>query len=380
MFALLAASFLSMVDRAALPPMLTAVASDLSVSIGEVGAALSVYSVTYAVSQLAWSAVSSRIGTVRVLRIALVLGAAFTILTACALDPVMLWVGRALSGLAIGAVVPATLVFVGDRFALARRAHVLANLATAVSLGATAAVVVASVLGPVGAWRWVFIGTAVGELVVAGLLWRISAGPRPASRVPLLRSARRVLADGWALLTFLLVFVEGGLIYGVMSFFPTALHAAGTDAIIAGLVTAVFGVSVIGSSQLVKLVLGRISAPALLFIGGAAATIAFCLVSIVVSIATVLIASVLLGIAWAVGHTQIQNWMTDAVVLDRPVGTALFATSMFTGAAVGAAIGSAAAVAGAYTWFFIGATIAGAAFALTASIGRARYRVRGVVD
>lgn len=380
MFALLAASFLSMVDRAALPPMLTAVASDLSASIGEVGAALAVYSVTYAISQLAWSAVSSRIGTVRVLRIALVLGAAFTILTACALDPMMLWIGRALSGLAIGAVVPATLVFVGDRFALARRAHVLANLATAVSLGATAAVVVASVLGPIGAWRWVFVGTAIGELVVAGLLWRVAAGPRPESRVPLLRSARRVLADGWALLTFVLVFIEGGLIYGVMSFFPAALHGAGTDAIVAGLVTAVFGVSVIGSSQLVKLVLGRIPPAVLLLIGGGAATFAFALVSAVMSVATVLIASVLLGVAWAVGHTQIQNWMSDAVVRDRPVGTALFATSMFTGAAVGAAIGSAAAVAGAYAWFFIGATIAGAVFAIAAWIGRARYQVRGLVD
>ncbi|HWK19253.1 MAG TPA: MFS transporter [Microbacteriaceae bacterium] len=380
MFALLAASFLSMVDRAALPPMLTAVAGDLGTSIGEVGAALSVYSITYAISQLAWSAVSSRIGTVRVLRIALLLGAAFTFLTACALDPVMLWIGRALSGLAIGAVVPATLVFVGDRFALARRAHVLANLATAVSLGATAAVVVASILGPVGAWRWVFIGTAIGELVIAALLWRIEAGPRPIDRVPLLRSARRVLTDGWALITFVLVFVEGGLIYGVMSFFPAALQAAGTEAIIAGLVTAVFGLSVIGSSQLVKLVLGRIPPAILLLIGGGAATLAFCLVSIVVSVASVLAASALLGIAWAVAHTQIQNWMTDAVVRDRPVGTALFATSMFAGAALGAAIGSAAAVVGAYTWFFVGAAIAGAAFGVLASVGRARYQVRGIRD
>src|SRR5690606_19525588 len=144
------------------------------------------------------------------------------------------------------------------------RAHMLANLATAVSLGATVAVVVASVLGPIGAWRWVFVATALGELVVAALLWRIDAGPRPGTRVPMLRSSRRVLGDGWVLLTFLLVFLEGGLIYGVMSFFPAALHAAGTGALLAGLVTAVFGLSVIGSSQLVKLVLGRVSPPMLL--------------------------------------------------------------------------------------------------------------------
>ena len=378
MFALLAATFLSMVDRSTLPPMLTAISADLDSSIGEIGAALSAYSVAYAISQLAWSAVSSRIGTVRVLRIALVLGAAFTVLTACAVDPAMLWIGRALSGLAIGAIVPATLVFVGDRFPLARRAHALANLATAVSLGATAAVLVASVLGPIGAWRWVFAATAVGEVLVAVLLWRVDAGPRPDASVPLLRSARRVLADGWALLTFALVFIEGGLIYGVMGFFPAALTHSGVDAILAGLVTAVFGVTVIGSSQLLKLVLGRVPPAVLLLVGGGASTLAFALVSIVVSVPTILVASALLGIAWAVGHTQIQNWLTDAVVLDRPVGTALFATALFAGAAAGAGIGSALAAGGDYEWFFIGATIAGAAFAVTAFVGRARYRIRQV--
>jgi predicted MFS family arabinose efflux permease len=377
MFALLAASFLSMMDRSTLPPMLTALARDFDASIGQIGAALSAYSIMYAISQLAWSWVSSRIGTIRVLRIALALGAAFTILSACAVDPAMLWVGRALSGLAVGAVVPATLVYVGDRFTLDRRAHVLANLATAVSLGATTAVVIASILGPIGAWRWVFIITAAGEVVVAALLWRVAAGPRPAAPIPLLHSARHVLADGWAVLTFVLVFVEGGLIYGVMSFFPAALSTTGVDPILAGVVTAVFGLSVIGASQLVKVVLDRIPAAVLLFVAGGALTVAFALVSIWISIPTVLVASALIGIAWAVGHTQIQNWMSDTVAKDRPVGTALFATSLFLGAAVGAAIGSAVATAGAYRAFFIGAAIAAIAFGIGAGVGRGRYLVRG---
>ncbi len=74
----------------------------------------------------------------------------------------------------------------------------------------------------------------------------------------------------------------------------------------------------------------------------------------------------LLGITWAVAHTQLQSWMTDAVARDRPVGTALFATALFAGAATGAAIGSAIATGDAYHWFFIGATVAGVVFTLGA--------------
>ena len=375
-FAMLAASFMSMFDRSTLPPMLTAMSADLDASLGEVGAALSVYSICYAISQLAWSAVSSRLGQVRVLRMALVAAAAFTILTACAFDPVVLWIARALSGLAIGAIVPATLVYVGDNVPLARRAHSLANLATATSLGATVAVVVASVFGPLGAWRWVFVGTAVVELVIVVLLWRVNAGPRPASPVPIRTSMRRVLGDAWAVLILGLVFLEGATLYGVMGFLPAALHNEGTDAMLAGVVTGIYGVTLIGTAQLMKLILGRIRPAVLLLVGGAANALGFALLVATISVPSVLVASGLFGFAWAIAHTQMQNWMTDAVAKDRPVGMALFSTALFVGAAAGAAVGSAAASNGAYVWLFAGTSLAGAVFAVGATLGRRVYRVR----
>ncbi len=376
MFVMLAASFMSMFDRSTMPPMLTAIAVDLGSSVGGVGAALSALAVTYAISQLAWSAVSSRLGQVPVLRMGFFIATAGSLLSACAVDPVMLGAARGLSGIAVGAVIPSTLVYVADRFPIQRRVRALADLATSTSIGATAAVLVASVLGPLGGWRWVFVGTAVAELVLALLLLRVDAGPRPVAPVSIVRSATRVLSDGWAVLILLLVLVEGILLIGVMSFLPAALHSTGTDPILSGVVTAVYGVALIATAQLMKLVLGRIPAGVLMLIGGGATVAGFLLLSIAVSVVTVLIASVLFGFAWAFAHTQLQNWMTDAVARDRPVGTALFATGLFTGGAIGAAIGSAAAAADDYEWMFIGSTIGAVVFAVAASIGRTRYRVR----
>ena len=375
-FAMLAASFIGMFDRSTMPPMLTTIASDLSASIGDVGGALSVLAIAYAISQVAWSAISSRIGQVRVLRIALIAGAVFTLLTAFAVNPAMLWIGRALTGLSIGAIIPATLVYVGDNIPLKHRAHTLANLATATSLGLTAAIVIASVFGPLGAWRWVFVGTAVAELVIGLLLFRVKAGARPSAPVPVMRSLRRLLVDGWNLLILGLVFIEGAMLFGVMGFLPTALHDTGTDATLAGVVTGVYGITLIGTAQLMKLVLGRIPPALLLLIGGSASVIGFALIAAVLSVVTVLIASALFGFAWAIAHTQMQNWMTDAVAKDRPVGTALFATALFAGGALGAAVGSWSATGGWFQLLFLLTAVSGLLFAIAASFGRARYRVR----
>jgi predicted MFS family arabinose efflux permease len=375
--AMLFAALISMYDRSTLPPMLATIADGLDTSIGEVGAALSVFAIAYAVSQLPWSIVSSRLGQVRVLRLALGLGAVAAIATAAATDPALLWLGRILAGVSIGAIVPATLVYVGDTVPTARRGHVLANMATATSLGMTIAVVVASALGSIGAWRWVFIITAVAELVVLVLLLRVPAGPRPESRRAFLPSVGRVLSDGWVLLVLGLVMLEGIMLIGVMGFLPTALQREGTGLLLAGVVTGVYGVTLILTAQLMKPALGRVPAPALLAIGGGATALAFALIAVSTTVVTVLIASAMFGFAWAVAHTQMQHWMTDAVVRDRPVGTALFATSLFAGGAIGAAIGSAVASGGEFMPLFAATAVTGAVFAAAGAFGRARYRSRG---
>jgi len=374
--AMLLAAMLSMYDRSTLPPMLDTIATGLNTSIGEVGAALSVFSIAYAASQLPWSMVSSRLGQVRVLRIALGLGAIAAIVTAAAPDAGLLWVGRILAGVSIGAIVPATLVFVGDTVPTARRSHVLANMATATSLGMTIAVVVASALGSIGAWRWVFVITAVAELVVLALLLRVPAGARPTGRRPFLPSVGRVLSDGWVLLVFGLVMLEGAMLFGVMGFLPTALQREGTGALLAGVVTGVYGVALILTSQLMKPALRRVPPPALLAIGGGATAFGFGLIAISTTVVTVLIASAIFGFAWAVAHTQVQHWMTDAVSNDRPVGTALFATFLFAGGAIGAAAGSAVAVGGEFPPLFAATAVAAVVFGVAGAFGRSRYRSR----
>ena len=84
----------------------------------------------------------------------------------------------------------------------------------------------------------------------------------------------------------------------------------------------------------------------------------------------------LLGLAWALGHTTIQTWMTDAVADSRATGMSFFSISLFIGASIGSALGNVAASSHGFAALFFGSATASVFFAAAASLARARYRVR----
>lgn len=375
-YVLMGAAFLTFFDRALLPPMLTAMADDFGVSVEVIGTSLTAHVVAYAAAQLAWSSVSGRIGQIRVLRISTSIAVVGFLGTALAWEPVGLAIARAVSGAAIGATVPATLVFLGDSIPVARRGVAMANLASSLSMGLAVGTVVAAIAGPAGGWRAPFLGAAAGAVVIVLSLFRLDPGPVPERPTPVVRAVLRMLRDRWAVFTLLLAVLEGILLIGAISFLPVALHSVGVDATLAGLVTALFGVSVIASSEVVKRFVLRTRPFVLLLAGGLATVAGYALLTSVLAVWSVVVSCILFGFAWASAHTQLQTWMTDVLAANRPVGMALFATGLFAGGSIGAALGTLATAADAYPILFLGTTAGAVLFTLGTVLGRIRYTDR----
>jgi predicted MFS family arabinose efflux permease len=173
-----------------------------------------------------------------------------------------------------------------------------------------------------------------------------------------------------------LTVLEGALLIGVFNYLPVALQAEGATVLQAGLVTAAFGVTVVIVSQLMKLVLGHWPPWLLLAFAGLSMVGAYSVLTLTVSLLSVLAGTSLLGLAWALGHTTIQTWMTDAVADGRAIGMAFFSISLFIGASIGAALGNVAAAGDGFAVLFLAAAVASAFFAAASSTARARYRVR----
>ncbi len=88
----------------------------------------------------------------------------------------------------------------------------------------------------------------------------------------------------------------------------------------------------------------------------------------------VLVASLLIGLAFAFLHSTLQTWATEVVPEARATATTLFVTCVFTGAALGTAAVSRLASAERYGALFLVAAAVTLPVAVVASLGRARYQ------
>lgn len=372
---LLLAALVSMVDRSVMPSLVPVIAADLGSPIGPVANSLTVYAVGYAAFQLVWSTLSDRFGRIRVLTVSTALGGAANLATALAADPLAYTVARGVSGAAFAATITTALIYFGDTMTMERRAVATANLAAAVSLGLAGGTVGAGAIAQWWGWRWVYVVVA---LACAALAVAVARLPESFSRTGegLPTSIRRLARNRWAVAILVLTVLEGALLMGVFNYLPVALQAEGASVLVAGLATAAFGATVVLTSQLMKLILGRWPSWVLLVLAGLAMTSAYLVLAVEVSLVSVVAGSCSLGLAWALGHTTMQTWMTDAVADSRAIGMSFFSIALFVGAGLGAALGNVAASRDAFATLFVVASAASLCFAAAAGIARARYRLR----
>lgn len=364
----------STLDRFVMPPMLLAVAAGLHSPLGSVAAAAGAYYLAYGLMQPVWGMLSDRLGVVRTMRWSLALAGLATSLSAVAPGLAGLTVTRALAGACFSAAIPSSLVYLGDTVPTEDRQRGVTSLMVATALGTATATARGGLLVSVASWRWAFLGTGVLAL---GLVWTLRRLPAPAERRSQQRPLallRRVLTDRTAPLVLGLAFLEGLVLLGVITYLPSAVEHNGSSPAIAGGVTALYGLSVLGSAAVVG-TLSRTVAPAGLIAAGAVSALGACsLAAASISPVSAGLACLLLGVAWAAMHSTLQTWATEVVPSARPTAVALFAGSLFAGSAAGAALLAGPANGGNYRLVFLTALALSIPLGVTAGVGRARWQ------
>ena len=122
------AAFFSSFDRFVVAPMLVTIAASLQASLSQVAATASLYYLFYGLMQPVWGMLSDRLGRVRVMRLTLFGVAVAGVLSALAPNLTVLIVARALAGGLFAAVIPASLVYIGDTVGMGSRQEALSRL------------------------------------------------------------------------------------------------------------------------------------------------------------------------------------------------------------------------------------------------------------
>jgi predicted MFS family arabinose efflux permease len=367
------AALTSTCDRFSIAPLLVVIGLDMGAPLSAVAAVASAYFLAYGLMQPVWGMISDRIGRVRVMRLSLLGAALAGVGSVLAPNLLVLGICRTVAGGCFAALIPSTLVYVGDMWPAAVRQRPLADVLAASSLGIAVATAGAGLLADLIHWRAVPGATAAAAALLWVALARLPEPDRsPATGNPL-RSVVRVLRERWALVVFVLVFVEGMAVLGVLTYLAPAVQALGSSAALAGLVAASFGVGALGWSRLVRLLVGRTPAGALASIGGALLVAGWAVPAVAVNVGTVTVAGLLLGGSWAFLHTTLQGWATEVVPTERATAVALFAALLFLGGSAGTAAAGPLADAGAFGTMFRVALCVAVPLAVAAGFARFRY-------
>ncbi len=369
------AIFWSTIDRALALPLVPTIAADFDhASLAVTGWAITGYALAYAFFQLLWGPLQTRWGRVRVLWVSTAIATLAGVASSLAPDLTLFIIARVISGGAFAATFAAVLVYIGDTMPLERRPAAMSNLATATALGLAAGTLGAGALAEVISWRWIFGGFSLVSGLLALALTRLPE-PEHVGDERIVPQLRHLLRSRAALGLYVFTVLEGVLLIGVYNFLPQALQQTGEGALVSGLVTAAFGVAVVFVSQAMKLLLDRVRPWVFMLGGGCAAVAAFGVLLIGVSPETVLVGAALMGVAWALAHTTLQTWMTDAATEARALGMTFFSISLMLGGALGGALGQLAVDAHAFPVLFLGALGGSVVFLVAGTLGRARYRV-----
>jgi predicted MFS family arabinose efflux permease len=362
----------STVDRFAIAPLLVEIARGFGSSLVAVAAVASGYFLAYGLMQLVWGLLSDRLGRVRVMRIALAGLAVAGLVSVLAPNLAVLAVSRVVAGGTAAALIPTTLVYIGDTWPIAVRQRALSDLLAASAVGTAVATVGAGLIAQLVGWRAVFGLTGAAAVVLWWALRRLPEPDRPEPG-PLLRPLRLVVRRGWAWVVLTLALVEGAVALGTLTYLAPALQHQGWSSAVAGLVAAGYGVGALLTSRLVRRLVGRVSPAGLAAVGGGVLAVTWVPTTVSVNVVTVLASGLLLGIAWAFLHTTLQTWATEVVAQARAAAVALFATVLFLGSSVGTALAAPLADAGEFGTVFAIALTASVPFAVVAVAARARY-------
>ncbi|WP_248960144.1 MFS transporter [Sphaerisporangium perillae] len=366
-------TFVSTLDRFAMPPMLIAIAHELGAPLSAMVNAAGAYFLAYGLMQPVWGMISDRVGLVTTMRMALSLSAVSTIAAAFTQTTLGLGIARGLAGACFGAAIPAALIYVGDTVPAHLRQREVTALMVGVALGTALASIGAGVLAQFASWRAAFLLTGLAAVVLAVALGRLPRPPRARAHTSVLAPLLDVVRSGPTRLVLALAFTEGAVLLGVLTLLPAAVEASGASTSVAGAVTAVYGVAVLGFARVVGALSQRMHASRLIALGAVAAAVACGLTALSRAPGVALAAAGLLGLAWASMHSSLQTWATEVLPSARATVVSAFAGALFLGSAVAAVLVGGLAESHRYAEIFGWATVLAIPLGLFATLGRTRW-------
>ncbi len=341
------ASFASMSAQRICDAMLPELSRVFAVSLAQAAQVVSIFAITYGVSQLFYGPLGDRLGKFRVITFATLGSCVGSALAVFAGSLEALVFARLLTALAAAALIPLSMAWVGDAAPPDQLQEMLTRTGLGSTLGIAGGQLVGGLLTDALGWRWAFAFLALLFCVVGSLLYMdfrrqqaapfmaAAHSPQPA-RPGFVKQALIIITGPWSRVILLLAFVEGAAGFGVLAIWASHLHGAlGLSLTTAGAIVALFGLGGVLYMAAARPLIRRFGGPALVLPGTAIMALASLVVGLTPHWLPAIPASLLAGFGFFMFHNVMQANAAQMAPGARGTAVSLFASFLFLGQSVG---------------------------------------------
>ena len=344
------ACFASMASQRICDAMLPELARQFDSTLAAAAQVVSLFALTYGLTQLMFGALGDRYGKLRVLSYATLGCGIGSALAALAGSLHALVLARMLAAAFAAAIIPLALAWTGDAVPYDRRQETLAQVGLGTTLGVFSGQVLGGLFTDTLGWRWAFVLMTLLFLLVGALLLshrRGAQGPSdgPAQTGPpagMLAQTRQLLRDAWVRKILGFSICQGAAGFGSMAIAASHLHQLhGLALSSAGAIVALMGLGGVTYMSQAKRLVPVLGETGLALAGGLGMALA--LLTLAWSPWWSLTAALMLwgGFSFFMLHNTLQTLATQMAPQARGLGMSMFATALFFGQGVGVLLAAA---------------------------------------
>jgi predicted MFS family arabinose efflux permease len=332
-------AFLANGDNYAAAPLIINIANDLNLTISVAAMSVTAYMLSFGVFTLIFGPLSDRYGKVKIINIAALGTAIFSMLGALSFNLPSLIFFRAMNGAFAAGIFPVTMALVGQSFDNENRHKALGKVMGLMFLGGATATAIGGALAYFGSWRLVYVIYGIAELILAIVMFKTLELDQPIiKKLNFIKAYKEPLKNFHFMLLVTTVFFVGFSVFGSFTYSGKLIQEiTGYNILIVGLILSLFGVGTVIGGRIAPRLKKKLKNRFLVFAGVIGCVSLFALSTY----SSVWILSLgLLGFGIAFIFLQSTLISTAQEMLPKMRGTAMSLASfnMFVGGAVGTSI------------------------------------------
>ncbi|MDK2825509.1 Predicted arabinose efflux permease, MFS family [Methanolobus vulcani] len=240
-------AFLANGDNYAAAPLLINISKDLNLTISAAALSVTAYMLSFGLFTLLFGPLSDRFGKAKVINIAAIGTAIFSILGGFAFNLQSLIFFRAVNGAFGAGILPVTLALVGQSFDSENRHKALGKVMGLMFLGGATATAIGGALAYLGSWRLVYITYGVAELIMALIMLKVlDKDEGIVDKFNLISAYKKPLTNYRFMRLVLVMFFVGFAVFGSFTYSGKMLQSiTGYNILQVGLILSLFGVGTV---------------------------------------------------------------------------------------------------------------------------------------